>query len=178
MVDININELVNYVNEKMKNGLSMTQIEKEMKVGKDTLRKKLNRNNFRYDKNLKKYVCVTNETQINMSTKYLTENSNNTNITQSVYQKDIREKNNSNKNNSNKNNKNELFTEEEITILKKIVKNHKLSTSDIVLDGEIVTRSVRTYKNVLIKFSKYCKDNKLSQKDSIATALKDFMEKY
>lgn len=173
MVDININELVNYVNEKMKNGLSMTQIEKEMKVGKDTLRKKLNRNNFRYDKNLKKYVCVTNETQINMSTKYLTENSNNTNITQSVYQKDIREKNN-----SNKNIKNELFTEEEITILKKIVKNYKLSTSDIVLDGEIVTRSVRTYKNVLIKFSKYCKDNKLSQKDSIATALKDFMEKY
>ena len=43
MVDIKIDEIVKYVNEKMKNGLSMAQIEKEMKVGKDTLRKKLNR---------------------------------------------------------------------------------------------------------------------------------------
>ena len=49
MVDIKIDEIVKYVNEKMKNGLSMAQIEKEMKVGKDTLRKKLNRNNFKYD---------------------------------------------------------------------------------------------------------------------------------
>ena len=39
MVDIKIDEIVEYVNEKMKNGLSMAQIEKEMKVGKDTLRK-------------------------------------------------------------------------------------------------------------------------------------------
>lgn len=40
MVDINIDELVKYVNDKMRNGLSMTQIEKEMKVGKDSIRKK------------------------------------------------------------------------------------------------------------------------------------------
>ena len=47
----------------------------------------------------------------------------------------------------------------------------------MILDGEIVTRSVRTYKNVLDKFVKYCKDNKLSQKDSIAIALIEFMKK-
>ncbi|MDU6333743.1 MAG: hypothetical protein E6584_21520 [Enterobacter hormaechei] len=178
MVDIKIDEIVKYVNEKMKNGLSMAQIEKEMKVGKDTLRKKLNRNNFKYDKNLKKYIYVTNETHSNTLKKDVNkkplDNLDNQNITQSVTEKEDRET----KNNIKKSvPEGHLFDEEEIAILKNIIKNYKLSTTNMILDGEIVTRSVRTYKNVLDKFVKYCKDNKLSQKDSIAIALIEFMKK-
>lgn len=178
MVDIKIDEIVKYVNEKMKNGLSMAQIEKEMKVGKDTLRKKLNRNNFKYDKNLKKYVYVTSETHSNIPKKEiekkLIENNNNIDITRSIRKKETKENSNSIKNNVPEGH---LFTEEEITILKNIIKNYKLSTTNMILDGEIVTRSVRTYKNVLDRFAQYCKDNKLSQKDSIAIALIDFMKR-
>lgn len=178
MVDIKIDEIVKYVNEKMKNGLSMAQIEKEMKVGKDTLRKKLNRNNFKYDKNLKKYVYVTSETHSNTPKKKiekkLIENNNNIDITRSITKKETKENSNSIKNNVPEGH---LFTEEEITILKNIIKNYKLSTTNMILDGEIVTRSVRTYKNVLDRFAQYCKDNKLSQKDSIAIALIDFMKR-
>lgn len=178
MVDIKIDEIVKYVNEKMKNGLSMAQIEKEMKVGKDTLRKKLNRNNFKYDKNLKKYVYVTSETHSNTPKKEiekkLIENNNNIDITRSITKKETKENSHSIKNNVPEGH---LFTEEEITILKNIIKNYKLCTTDVVLDGEIVTRSVRTYKNVLDRFAQYCKDNKLSQKDSIAIALIDFMKR-
>lgn len=178
MVDIKIDEIVKYVNEKMKNGLSMAQIEKEMKVGKDTLRKKLNRNNFKYDKNLKKYVYVTSETHSNTLKKEiekkLIENNNNIDITRSITKKETKKNSNSIKNNVPEGH---LFTEEEITILKNIIKNYKLCTTDVVLDGEIVTRSVRTYKNVLDRFAQYCKDNKLSQKDSIAIALIDFMKR-
>lgn len=178
MVDIKIDEIVKYVNEKMKNGLSMAQIEKEIKVGKDTLRKKLNRNNFKYDKNLKKYIYVTNETHSNTLKKDVNkkplDNLDNQNITQSVTEKEDRET----KNNIKKSvPEGHLFDEEEIAILKNIIKNYKLSTTNMILDGEIVTRSVRTYKNVLDKFVKYCKDNKLSQKDSIAIALIEFMKK-
>lgn len=178
MVDIQIEEIVKYVNEKMKKGLSMVQIEKEMKVGKDTLRKKLNRSNFKYDKNLKQYIYVTNETQSN------TNNINRSNsiesfkkrdITQSVIsQKTIEKRNNNIKNIP----EGHIFTEEEIIILKSVIKTYKLNDTNIVLDGEIVTRSVRTYKNVLNRFSEYCKKNRLSQKDSIAIALIEFMEKY
>ena len=56
MVDINIDELVKYVNDKMRNGLSMTQIEKEMKVGKDSIRKKLNRNGYKFNNNKRQYI--------------------------------------------------------------------------------------------------------------------------
>lgn len=178
MVDIKIDEIVKYVNEKMKNGLSMAQIEKEMKVGKDTLRKKLNRNNFKYDKNLKKYIYVINETYSNTLKKDVNkkpiDNLDNQNITQNVTEKeDKKTKNNIKKSVP----EGHLFDEEEIAILKNIIKNYKLSTTNMILDGEIVTRSVRTYKNVLDKFVKYCKDNKLSQKDSIAIALIEFMKK-
>lgn len=178
MGDIRIDEVVKYVNEKLKSGLSMIQIEKEMKVGKDTLRKKLNRNNFKYDKNLKKYIYVSSETQANTLKKDIKKNSiekiDNTNVTQSVTKKEIIKKSDSNK---KKVIEEQLFTEEEILILKNIIKNYKLSNTNVILDGKIVTRSVRTYKNVLDKFSQYCKDNKLSQKDSIAIALIDFMKK-
>ncbi|MBC5630533.1 hypothetical protein H8S20_16880 [Clostridium sp. NSJ-6] len=177
MVDIKIDEIVEYVNEKMKNGLSMAQIEKEMKVGKDTLRKKLNRNNFKYDKNLKKYIYFTSETHSNTSKKEIEKKlieNNNIDITRSITKKETKKNSNSIKNNVPEGH---LFTEEEITILKNIIKNYKLCTTDIVLDGEIVTRSVRTYKNVLDRFVQYCKDNKLSQKDSIAIALIDFMKR-
>ncbi|MBS6503721.1 MAG: hypothetical protein KH415_19265 [Clostridium sp.] len=178
MVDIKIDEIVKYVNEKIKNGLSMAQIEKEMKVGKDTLRKKLNRNNFKYDKNLKKYIYVTNETYSNIlkkdANKKPINNLDNKNITQSVTEKEDKE---TNKDIKKSVPQGYLFDEEEIAILKNIIKNYKLSTTNMILDGEIVTRSVRTYKNVLDKFVKYCKDNKLSQKDSIAIALIEFMKK-
>lgn len=178
MGDIKIDEIVKYVNKKMKSGLSMAQIEKEMKVGKDTLRKKLNRNNFKFDKNLKKYIYVTSKTQDNTLEKDIEKktiyNISDTHTTQSVTKKESSEKSNGNK---NKITEEQLFTEEEIMILKNIIKNYKLSNTNIILDGPIVTRSVRTYKQVLDKFSQYCKDNKLSQKDSIAIALLDFMNK-
>lgn len=170
---VDINEIVKYVNMKMEKGLSMAQIEKEMKVGKDTLRKKLNRNNYKYDKELKKYISVTNETLINTQEKRI-ETNNKKDVIQSVAKVESKGNNIDTEKNVPQGH---LFTEEEITILKSIIKNYKLSNTNISLDGEVVTRSVRTYKNVLDKFSQYCKDNKLSQKDSIAIAFIEFMNK-
>ena len=71
---------------------------------------------------------------------------------------------------------NTQLTEEEIKILKKIAKNYKKIEPVTELQGEVVTRSFRTYKNVLEDFAKYCKENNLSQKESIATALINFMK--
>jgi hypothetical protein len=49
-------ELLDYVNEKLKSGLSTAKVEKELGFGKDTLRKKLNREGYSYNKSLKQYV--------------------------------------------------------------------------------------------------------------------------
>ena len=58
MVDINIDEIVKYVNKKLKIGLNVGQIEKEMKVGKDSIRKKLNKNGYKFDNNKRQYIKI------------------------------------------------------------------------------------------------------------------------
>ncbi|MGL6107303.1 hypothetical protein [Romboutsia sp.] len=168
-MNIGIEDIAKVVNEKLKEGLSTAQIEKEMKVGKDTLRKKLNRANYRYNKDLKQYELVSNtEVTLSVITQQNTDvlHKNNTSATQSVITQKVK---------SVTQEKIEL-TEEEINILKIITRNYKISNRSYELEGEIVTRSVRTYKNVLGQFASYCKENNLSQKDSIALALIDFMK--
>lgn len=46
------------------------------------------------------------------------------------------------------------------------------------LSGEVITRSIKIYKGVIDSFSQFCKDKKESQKDLLAIALIEFMEKY
>ena len=168
-MNIGIEDIAKVVNEKLKEGLSTVQIEKEMKVGKDTLRKKLNRANYRYNKDLKQYELISNtEVTLNGTTQKNIEvlQKNNTYTTQNVITQ---------KKKPVTQNKIEL-TEDEINILKIITRNYKIANRSYELEGEVVTRSVRTYKNILEQFASYCKENNISQKDSIALALIDFMK--
>lgn len=165
---IDIEDIAKVVNKRLREGLSTGQIEKEMKVGKDTLRKKLNRANYRYNKDLKQYELISNT---DVTSNVITSNNidvlhkNNTNRTSSVITENIKPVTQT---------KVEL-TEDEINILKIIARNYKIINRSYELEGEVVTRSVRTYKNVLEQFALYCKGNNISQKESIALALIDFM---
>lgn len=168
-MNVKIEDIAKLVNERLKEGLSTWQIEKEMKVGKDTLRNKLNRANYKYNNDLNKYELIGNTDIVKSVT---TQNNsgvlhkNNTDTTQNVITP---------KNIKVPQEKIEL-TEEEINILKIIARNYKIVNRSYDLEGEIITRSVRTYKNVLEEFSSYCKENNISQKESIALALIDFMK--
>ena len=55
---------------------------------------------------------------------------------------------------------------------------HKIDLSDPRLGGEVIQRSVKTYKNVMDNFSKYCTERKEKQMDLIAIAILEFMDKY
>jgi hypothetical protein len=54
-----------YVNNKLKEGYSIAKVERELNFGKDTLRKKLNRANYKYNKTLNQFILddSTNTTQ-------------------------------------------------------------------------------------------------------------------
>lgn len=162
MVDINIDEIVKYVNKKLKIGLNVGQIEKEMKVGKDSIRKKLNKSGYKFDKNKRQYIKIK-------------ENNNNTNEILDVkkIKQEIIKSNNKTKSVPEEH----FLTQEEIKILKVIAKNYNKTNTEYKLEGEIKARSFKTYKNVMDKFVVYCKENKLCQKDCIAIALLDFMNK-
>lgn len=72
-----------------------------------------------------------------------------------------------------------IFSNDEISILKEIISNYKNKKEIEVAEfqGEVVTRSFRSYKDVMEQFATFCTDNKLNQKDAIATALSDFIKK-
>lgn len=168
-MNIYIDEIVKTVNKRLKEGLSTAQIEKEMGVGKDSLRKRLNRANYRYNKALKQYRLIGNT---DVASNVITPNNtsvshkNKTKIISDVTTLNIKPVIQP---------KTEL-TEEEINILKTIARNYKKINRSCDIKGEVVTRSVRTYNDVLEQFASYCKENKISQKESIALALIDFME--
>lgn len=75
------------------------------------------------------------------------------------------------------------FTSQEVLVLKELIKNYNVKKEiekfdiDSLNDKEITTRSFRSYKEVMNKFSEFCKDNNLNQAEAIATALNNFITK-
>lgn len=174
----NIEQLVKYVNINLKKGESITKLERALGLGKDTLRKKLNRANYKFKKELKEFV-LDNNIEVTQD-----------NITHSNTKITLNKKENVLQDNTYKTQKKEReitpdntevaqgFSDEDINILKSIIKNYKgLEVERLKLQGNITTRSFRTYETVIDKFVKYCSSNKLSQKDAIAQAMINFMEK-
>lgn len=53
---MDIKEQVRYVNNELGKGFSITKIEKILKLGKDTLRKRLNKQGYVYDKMQKQFI--------------------------------------------------------------------------------------------------------------------------
>lgn len=66
--EISIIELLEYVNKKLREGSSISKVERELELGKDTLRKKLNRANYIYDKKDRQFKsnnnAISKETQV------------------------------------------------------------------------------------------------------------------
>ena len=87
---MNMDETAVYVNDKLKYGSSITKVEKELNYGKDTLRKKLNRAGYIYDKSLKKFILDDKINITHTTTQDITHT-----------EKNIVDKHTSNKNNIN-----------------------------------------------------------------------------
>lgn len=164
-------ELLEYVNKNLSNGLSTSAVEKKMKVGKDTLRKKLNRAGYKYNKNLNCYEKRNNITDINNNS-YITQN----NIKENKLKKD---NNKIIKNNDNikKADNEENLTREEIKFIKMLYIQYleKQALNNIEIE-EIITRSVRVDKKIMNKFAIYCKKNNLNQARALTKALLDFIK--
>lgn len=160
--------LVQEVNEQLKRGKSISEIEKQMRLGKDTLRKKMRKLNYKFDRKQKLYVYTENNIKTIDNTK--------NNVINNMH--NIK----NNTNNKNESNKSiTIFDENEVKILKEIIKsyvNKKIEIENLdYKTSKIVVRSFRSYELILDKFASFCKQNELNQKDAIATALADFMKK-
>lgn len=161
--------LVVEVNAGLENGKTIADIERKHGIHIGTLRKRINRANYKLDRNINQYVLLENTgiTQEESDIITHTNTQGNTEITR-----------NKRKASSTKVTQDNTFTDDEVAVLKMIINNYRsLELEGVKLEGKITTRSFRSYEEVMDKFVKFCKDNKLSQKDAFAQALMDFMTK-
>lgn len=166
-------DLVAYVNKKLSDGFSTSKLEKEMQLGKDTLRKKLNRAGYKFSKDLKQYIKEDLVTLDN-TVSYRSESD--------VYNSKEETKKNGDteimdiKFNKKKSNE-EKLNAEEINFIKMLYKQHQqqknLNNTEI---DEVIVRSIRVSKKSMDLFSTYCKNNKLNQTKALSKALLDFIK--
>lgn len=212
---------INKINAFLKQGNSIAEYEKLNGFGKDTLRKWLNRNGYKFDKNKKIYVLQNNYDGVikknvsayNKKTKDLKTKEVPKKMTLEEFKKmktkeqveyinkftdgkltlnQIAKKYLEFTNVSKYINRDEAywcgaekkykminhFSDEEFEVLQEMIKcyKNKKEINENNFDGEVIVRSVRTYKNVLDSFAEYCKNNNLKQTDALAQALKNYME--
>ena len=204
---MDMDETVIYVNKRLKEGYSIAKVERELKYGKDTLRKKLNRANYFFNKEQNQFIITnTNVTQSITQTEKHVENKP---ITQNATHS-ITQSNSSNKANhsttepitqtsnttatqskqkvitqghNTKVTQPRALTDEDFQIIFKLIDEYKARVEinekpiEIPKDDAVVTRSMRSYDSVFKSFSKYCKDNKIVQQDAIAEALLRYISK-
>lgn len=152
---MDIKDQVEFVNEKLKNGLSITKIEKGLKLGKDTLRKRLNNQGYRYNKELKKF-------EFNSDFQAIKQQTNKQTITNKDQQKKL-----------------EQLTLDEIKFLKSWIKNKKILNQEAdkkILSDEFKATTLEIEVNLYKKLEEYCYENKKTKKAVINKALLNYLE--
>lgn len=173
---LSITEQVEFINEQLNKGDSLTNICKNIGIGRTTLRDRFTKAGYKFNAELKQYICNTDAKEYNCNTNILqteiVEYKSNTNIL-------------NNKENKEKliNLINEYDTIRELIEWyhkqKNIVELPELKIDKSKLTGEIKTTTIRLYSNVWDKFKFFSeKYPEYKAMDLISMALIEFMEKY
>lgn len=165
-----IKDQVEFVNEKLKNGLSITKVEKELKLGKDTLRKRLNKQGYRYNKESKQFEFDSDFKPTKQQTNRPTKTQSNKNTKQQTNKETIA--------NKDQQKNSEQLTLEEIKYLKAWIKNKKILDQEDkkILSDEFKPTTLEIEVNLYKKLEEYCYANKETKKAVINKALLNYLE--
>lgn len=161
------------INELLATGLSMPKVEKELGAGKDTLRRKLNRLGYHFDKSTRQYVAdkevkeqVTDsiiKSPMNLSPKETTTDKPITDVVIPGYPSTS----------------GSPFATNEIDILRKMIKEYQARDTIQARENEdrgtLGNRNIRVYKEQYDTFATFCKANNITQADALYKAIELLM---
>lgn len=156
-------ESIDKINQILLEGNSIAQVEKILGYGKDTLRKKLNRQGYKFNKITRQYEFITKQDEKDLPKKDITQVVKHSYIPKKVYTSET------------------LFTDKQLDILHKIIKEYELKEKiSIVAEDkrELGNRNVRVYIDHFNKFSNWCKSMNMTQADALYEAINMLMNKY
>ena len=157
------------INELLSTGLSMGKVEQELGAKKDTLRRKLNRLGYHFNKETRQYVKDDiedewiNKSPMNISPKKATTDKPVTDVVIPSYP----------------NGTNSPFAIDEIEILRKMIKEYQardtIQASENEDRGTLANRNIRVYKEQYDTFATFCKANNITQADALYKAIELLM---
>lgn len=169
-------EQVKYINKKLNEGNTLTNICKSIGIGRTTIRDRFKIISYEYNKTTKQYesfIEIIEADNIDKKSEIL-ESSNKVvgaTLDKSKVLEDIV------LNYSDMNNKfNEVYEWYKLQSSEKVVEDKKLVIDDF--EGEVVTRSYKLYESIQKEFAEFCKGNKYKVQDILSQAIKNFLEEY
>lgn len=191
LIKLDIANQIEYLNNKLGDGLSVKEIRGELNVGEKKLQKYLKSINFKFDQKTKRYIKVTKVVNDHDSK----ENYKDNHLVVKHNEKPRESKNNTLSVGFNDYDKlmNMISTYEDISgkmdKLDEMIQWYEMQKSVIDVtppkleipptNQEVVSRSFKVYTDVMEDFSKFCKNNNnYKVQDIISFALREFMDKY
>ena len=166
---------INYINKKLSEGLTVTQVRTELGMSDKTFRKKIKELGYKYNNKSKNYTKVT-EVVNYQSSEIVAQGENYNNnqlvVSNAEYEKFINTLNNINVMNEKLE---EVYKWYELqnNVIEKATLNIEPNNNDTV------TRSFKVYEDVYKEFTQLCKNNSTYKvQDLLSQALKEFCNKY
>lgn len=201
---LSIEDQIKYINEELKKGSSLTNICKNIGIGRTTVRDRANKLGYKFSTEINRYVLEHETNSIEGANKVAASSSNNHKHVENITDLESSEKSRSNINehvitqqliNSSKDVismlewfKNFKHREDEVNEILAWAKEQKergeiIDIPEITIDpewikGEVKTRSFTIYLKVLNEFIKFAKRQPFSQQDLMSMALLEYMKKY
>ncbi|MEG2246552.1 MAG: hypothetical protein RR942_14440 [Romboutsia sp.] len=179
---LEIRAQIEYINNKLIEGNTLTNICKGLGIGRSTIRDRFKKVSYEYDKVTNQYECIVeivepkvvelktskqqedNHIELQSSNKVVGTGAEI--LTTMINDYD-----------DNLSRLNEIYNWYKLQSSNKVVGSEKLSIEDF--DGDIVVRSYKLYEPIQKEFADFCKvNNKYKVQDILSQALKEFLEKY
>lgn len=170
-----IKEQIQYINNKLLEGYTLTNTCKDIGIGRTTIRNRFKQHGYEFNQAKKLYISIVEVVELESSSKVVTGNTSDNMALTDIPSIDF---NNILSNFNDMNNKlNEVYSWYELQSSNKVVGADKLHIDDF--KGDIVTRSYKVYEDIQKEFVGFCEANKKYRvQDIISQALREFMDKY
>lgn len=170
-------EQVKYINNKLVEGHTLTNICKDVGIGRSTIRDRFKTALYEYDKDTKQYKIMVEVVEAKTPAPTPTATPGNEHIQNNLKVDTDILTSIINNYDDNLNKLNEIYNWYKLQSSIKVVATDKLNISDF--EGDIVVRSYKLYEPIQKEFTEFCRvNNKYKVQDILSQFIKEGMERY
>lgn len=180
--ELEVRDQIEYINNKLIEGNTLTNICKDLGIGRSTIRDRFKKVSYEYDKAMNQYECIVEIVEPKVVEHKISKQQGHRSIELESSNKVVGTDTKIlttiiNDYDDNLSKLNEMYNWYKLQSSNKVVEAERLSIEDF--DGDIVVRSYKLYEPIQKEFADFCKvNNKYKVQDILSQALKEFLDKY